>query len=265
MSQPLPDQRSEVDPLLAFSIEHGIVATPAQPTEAIAPPVVAVTPDDTAPLEEIHALRRRIGDLEDALAQTVDRVGQLRTDVATLVGLTANIEKRLRWRASARRSLARFRLRRVQRRAAAVAGIIIGVATGAWLWTSVQRAVLARPSPIIDSSPATSAAAAPEPQAIQQASAPVDPGAIAPATVVQPAANRVTYFGTLSIEADPPGEVFIDRRRVGRTPFRAIRLKAGSHLVWIERDGYRRFTRVVTVPSDRVTRLVADLEPITTP
>jgi hypothetical protein len=41
-------------------------------------------------------------------------------------------------------------------------------------------------------------------------------------------------------------------------------LKAGSHLVWIERDGYRRFTRVVQVPADRVSRLWADLEPLAT-
>jgi len=48
---------------------------------------------------------------------------------------------------------------------------------------------------------------------------------------------------------------------VGKTPVRAEKLKAGSHLVWIERDGYHRFTRVVLVPADRVSRLFADLEP----
>ena len=34
-------------------------------------------------------------------------------------------------------------------------------------------------------------------------------------------------------------------------------LRAGSHLIWIERDGYRRWTRVVQVPADRVTRVSA--------
>jgi hypothetical protein len=43
---------------------------------------------------------------------------------------------------------------------------------------------------------------------------------------------------------------------------RLTNLRAGSHLIWVERDGYRRFTRVVPVPADRVTRLFADLEPI---
>jgi len=56
--------------------------------------------------------------------------------------------------------------------------------------------------------------------------------------------------------------VFLDRQSAGPTPLRLTNLRAGSHLIWIERDGYRRFTRVVQVPSDRVTRLSAELEPI---
>jgi len=72
----------------------------------------------------------------------------------------------------------------------------------------------------------------------------------------------VDYVGTLSIDATPGGEVFIDRRPAGQTPLRVQNLKAGSHLVWIEREGYRRFTRVVQVPADRVSRVWADLEPI---
>jgi hypothetical protein len=56
--------------------------------------------------------------------------------------------------------------------------------------------------------------------------------------------------------------VFLDRQKAGITPLRLTNLRAGSHLIWIERDGYRRFTRVVQVPSDRVTRLSAELEPI---
>lgn len=81
------------------------------------------------------------------------------------------------------------------------------------------------------------------------------------ATPVHAPVARATYVGTLSIDADPGGDVFIDRVAAGKTPMRAENLRAGSHLVWIERDGYRRFTRVVAVPADRVTRLVADLEP----
>ena len=76
----------------------------------------------------------------------------------------------------------------------------------------------------------------------------------------RPPARTVSYVGTLTIDSEPGGEVFIDRASAGHTPLRVERLKAGSHLVWIERDGYRRWTRVVEVPADRVSRVVADLE-----
>ena len=68
------------------------------------------------------------------------------------------------------------------------------------------------------------------------------------------ASEAPRYVGTLSIDASPGGEVFVDRQTAARTPLRLTNLRAGSHLIWIERDGYRRFTRVVQVPSDRVTR-----------
>ena len=69
-------------------------------------------------------------------------------------------------------------------------------------------------------------------------------------------------MGTLSIDAARAGEVSIDRQVAGRTPLRAENLRAGSHLIWIEREGYRRWTRVVAVPADRVTRVSAKLEPL---
>ena len=72
----------------------------------------------------------------------------------------------------------------------------------------------------------------------------------------------VDYVGTLSIDAAPGGQVSINGKPAGRTPLRVANLKAGSHLVWIEREGYRRFTRVVPVPADRVSRVWADLEPL---
>jgi hypothetical protein len=66
----------------------------------------------------------------------------------------------------------------------------------------------------------------------------------------------------LSIDASPGGRVFINRNSVGDTPVRAEKLRAGAHLVWIEREGYRRWTRVVTVSANRVSRVFADLEPL---
>lgn len=72
----------------------------------------------------------------------------------------------------------------------------------------------------------------------------------------------VVYRGSLSVAADQPeAEVFINRQRVGFAPVRVNNLRAGSHLVWIQSEGHRRWTRVVTVPYHRVTRVKADLEP----
>jgi hypothetical protein len=72
----------------------------------------------------------------------------------------------------------------------------------------------------------------------------------------------VHYVGTLSIDAEPGGEVFVNRESAGHTPLQLTNLRAGSHLIWVEREGYHRWTRVVQVPADRVTRLSAELEPI---
>ena len=48
---------------------------------------------------------------------------------------------------------------------------------------------------------------------------------------------------------------------VGTAPVRVTNLRAGAHLVWVESEGFRRWTRVVTVPAERVTRVTASLEP----
>jgi len=53
----------------------------------------------------------------------------------------------------------------------------------------------------------------------------------------------------------------VNRESVGIAPVRVENLRAGAHLVWVESDGYRRWTRVVTVPAEKVTRVTADLEP----
>jgi hypothetical protein len=71
------------------------------------------------------------------------------------------------------------------------------------------------------------------------------------------------YRGTLSVSADQPvAEVFINREKVGTAPVRVRNLRAGSHLVWVESEGHRRWTRVVTVPAEKVTRVSVALEPL---
>lgn len=84
-----------------------------------------------------------------------------------------------------------------------------------------------------------------------------------PALAVKPIVKPLVYRGTLSVNADHPGAtVFVNHRKVGRAPVRVKNLRAGAHLVWVESEGYRRWTRVVTVPAEQLTRVSADLEPI---
>jgi hypothetical protein len=69
------------------------------------------------------------------------------------------------------------------------------------------------------------------------------------------------FVGTLAVESNPPGAaVFINRQRVGVTPLEVQGLQSGSRVIWIERDGYRRWTAAVDVPADRLTRVSAKLQ-----
>ena len=75
-------------------------------------------------------------------------------------------------------------------------------------------------------------------------------------------ARRQEFIGTLTVESEPSGAaVFIDRQSVGQTPLSVAGRRAGSHVVWIERQGYRRWTAAVRVAADKVTRISASLEP----
>jgi PEGA domain len=69
------------------------------------------------------------------------------------------------------------------------------------------------------------------------------------------------FVGALAVESSPPGAaVFINRQRVGVTPIEVQGLQSGSRVIWLERDGYRRWTAAVDVPADRLTRVSAKLQ-----
>jgi hypothetical protein len=64
------------------------------------------------------------------------------------------------------------------------------------------------------------------------------------------------FVGTLVIESDPVGAtVFVNRERVGETPLTLPALRAGSRVIWLESDGYQRWSAGVLVPADKNTRL----------
>ncbi len=231
------DEPVEDDLLLAFSTEPG--GKPPESTESLA---------------------ARVECLERALHRSTREIESLKSELAILVGTVDDIGKNARrpitW-APKPASSARTRF------LTATAGIVFGLAVGVLGWTLWSR-----------DSIGTTVVAAPEAAAVQPAAVPQPVAPLAAATPEpapetetttpeeQPVQAPVDYVGTLSIDAAPGGQVFIDREAAGQTPLRIQNLKAGSHLVWIEREGYRRFTRVVQVPADRVSRVWADLEPI---
>lgn len=272
MSHPA-DEPVDPDPLLEFANEpRPVLPNDSDTTQHAAD--VDVRPDavDAARhAEMIAASEARIEQLEQSCARSSSELGALHAQVATLVAEIEDIKKRATRRSTDARLPRTAQPIRPSRIAPSIAGVIAGLAIGLFGWMSWQGD--SRPS--VDAEPAAVTIDAPiETEATQPVPAPAI--ALASATpVVQ--ARRIAdrpaerdefsglepaYVGTLSIDAAPGGEVFIDRKSAGHTPLRVTNLKAGSHLVWIERDGYRRFTRVVQVPADRVSRLWADLEPI---
>ena len=223
----------------------------------------------------------RLERLERSLEESRAEVEGLKAKVATLVGTIADIKKRQnrpRYEASPV-AVHRWGLGRIT---SAVAAVTIGLLLGGWLWISLsnpddaaatQPAATTTAARELPASPIVAAAMiGPAPTAVPVAT--VSPPAPPAATSEQPpepvspgrrqvaAAPATTYVGTLSIDAEPGGDIYIDRQKVGRTPQRIANLRAGSHLVWIERDGYHRYTRVVQVPANRISRLSVALEPI---
>ena len=92
------------------------------------------------------------------------------------------------------------------------------------------------------------------------------PAPAAPAADVSQAVRSkepVQFVGTLTVDSEPAGSaVFIDRELVGETPVELTRLRAGSHVVRIERDGYDRWTTAVHVAADKLTRVNAGLQAV---
>jgi len=240
------DEPAEYDWLLAFPTEPG-----------------GKTPEST------ESLPARVERLEQALHRSIGEIESLKSEVATLVAAAEDIGKNSRRHiAWAPRPVSAARSRFVT----VTAGVVFGVALGVLGWAVWPRETIRT----IDTIGTTVAAAERaveelpvEPrsplQPVVSLAAAVTPPVTQPERAIakeQRAATPVGYVGTLSIEAAPGGQVFIDRQLAGQTPLRIQNLKAGSHLVWIEREGYRRFTRVVLVPAGRVTGVRADLEPI---
>jgi hypothetical protein len=90
---------------------------------------------------------------------------------------------------------------------------------------------------------------------------------LSPARVEPPAAAPATpgtagrYVGTLTIESRPSGaKVFVDGKLVGETPLQLAEVRAGEHVVRLERPGYRRWSSLVRVVALEANRITGSLE-----
>lgn len=272
------DAPLDSDPLLEFTTEPELrsaegLASTELPQAAAAMEVPPSTQTMTATEESTGAVGADVTRLERAVERSIIDVAMLRAEMATLVASVDDIN---------RRSLHASTISQRPRTAVAVAAMLVGIAIGVSGWMAWSGGALdekaavtvpvaaAELPPAIETPPVaqtmtpastttvastTVASTAPPPAAVKKAR---------PARVATPLpVPEVAYVGTLSIDATPPGsQVFINRRAAGNTPLRVENLRAGSHLVWIERDGYRRWTQVVEVRSDRVSRVSVSLEPL---
>jgi hypothetical protein len=68
------------------------------------------------------------------------------------------------------------------------------------------------------------------------------------------------FTGALSVRSIPSGAVvLVDQKPIGETPLSTLRLRAGSHAIWIEHAGYQRWSAAVHVPADTLTHVAATL------
>jgi len=279
MSQLTDDDASACDvrsALSLFSPEPG-------PVELLEP--VVKIPEEIAPADpplELAVLRERAEAAERSLRELKRELAAINRQMATFVSPAKNNQQAM---AARRRTMA-----------AGVALVLVIAGMGGWrrLNAPATKIIAApavveavEPAPVPETPPpfTTVAVASPLPPVPPRDTPPREvpprvvpprevPPRVVPARVVPardiPARSqerleappRTQYVGTLAVDAVPAGgEVFINRKSVGKTPARITGLRAGSHLVWIEREGYRLFTRVVAVPADKVTRVSVALEP----
>jgi hypothetical protein len=243
----------------------------------------------------------RLARAERLLERTVIEVSGLKSDLATLVSVIDDIKKRQSQRSPLPAARSGRLPARLSATGTAVTAVVLMV-TGFTIWgvyavasydVSEPPPIESVPDPVEEEAAPMTTAAAPAAQIqpavaiatvlpasdapsfdasardapARDAPARDAPARAAPARPAPPPTESaprraISYVGTLTVDASPAGEVFLNRKSVGRTPVRLEKLRAGSHLIWIERDGYRRWTRVVPVTADRVSRVSAELDPL---
>jgi hypothetical protein len=202
----------------------------------------------------------RVRPLDESVERLTSDVASLKLELATLVSALREVQ----YQQAGYRTPLRVKAlpsEAPNRPSMVPAAIVVLLAAALLSWQVIVtpppgQAQASRPMPADATRAADDRGPAPLTAASEAASRSTDPP---PTPLVRP----TIYKGTLTVNADRPGAtVFVNRQSVGTAPVRLRNLRAGAHLVWVESEGYRRWTRVVTVPAERVTRVSADLEPL---
>jgi hypothetical protein len=69
------------------------------------------------------------------------------------------------------------------------------------------------------------------------------------------------FVGALTVESRPSGaRVFLDGALVGTTPLQLPEVRAGSHALMLEHDGYNRWSSAIRIVASETNRVTASLE-----
>jgi hypothetical protein len=204
--------------------------------------------------DEQNDLENRVTALDYSVERLTSEVSSLKLEVATLVSALKEKQAQMPRRAPAKRTGPDSPIRPSMTPAA----IVVLLATALLSWQLLKTPHLSRASAEVSDPDA----AAPRVQIATPLRAEARPTET-PRQPDPPIVHPTVYKGMLSVTADRPGaRVFVNRKSVGTAPVRLRNLRAGAHLVWVERDGFRRWTKVVTVPAEKITRVSADLQPV---
>ncbi len=67
-------------------------------------------------------------------------------------------------------------------------------------------------------------------------------------------------FGYITVKSTPSGaEVYIDKKKVGTTPYLMEKIKRGQHVVELRKEGYEPFANMLTIKAGEVNRQFEDV------
>ena len=140
--------------------------------------------------------------------------------------------------------------------------VLVAAGVGGYLALGNKSESPASPPPQASQPPAAPPAAAPS-ETVRVATQPVPPPSRrSPDTRrAPPAAPAAAAQGFVSINSNPPGNLFIDGRDLGPVPVIEQPLSVGRHTIRVERPGFKTKTEVIDVPANNTVRRTYVLEP----